>query len=273
MLTLDVAISTYRPEGIERVVKMLRPLEPKKGVRYVVSWQEHGDAPLPTYLADRGDVEVWRTDLKGLSNNRNNSIEHCRGDIVLIADDDLEYYPDFAEKIISAFEEKPLLDLGIFKVEFHNPKKYPEETCRLSLPFPKGYYCSSVEITFRRERLNVLSFSPEMGLGAPVLQSGEDELFLISAIKRGYDCEFFPIAIATHPSESTGDKISPGTLRAQGFIMAMIYPLTSFLRIPLKAYRVSKTTNAPFFKSTYQLLKGLATYHKTWKTIPKQYRW
>ena len=256
MLTLDVAISTYRPEGIERVVKMLRPLEPKKGVRYVVSWQEHGDASLPTYLADRGDVEVWRTDLKGLSNNRNNSIEHCRGDIVLIADDDLEYYPDFAEKILSAFEEKPLLDLGIFKVDFHNPKKYPEETCRLSLPFPKGYYCSSVEIAFRRERLSDLSFWPEMGLGAPVLQSGEDELFLISAIKRGYDCEFFPIAIATHPSESTGNKISPGTLRAQGFIMALIYSWSLLPRLILKAKRLSSSGKIGIGKAAYYLLEG-----------------
>ena len=82
MLTLDVAISTYKRDGIRKVEKMLPP--PQEGVKYVVSWQEHDDNPIPSELSSRADVEVYRLDKKGLSNNRNNAISHCKGDIILI---------------------------------------------------------------------------------------------------------------------------------------------------------------------------------------------
>ena len=86
MLELDIAICTYGADGPSRVAMMLLP--PEEGVRYVVSWQEHGDAVLPEILKDRKDVAVFRLDKKGLSNNRNNAIANCTGDIVLISDDD-----------------------------------------------------------------------------------------------------------------------------------------------------------------------------------------
>ncbi len=56
MLELDIAICTYGADGPSRVAMMLLP--PEEGVRYVVSWQEHGDAVLPEILKDRKDVAV-----------------------------------------------------------------------------------------------------------------------------------------------------------------------------------------------------------------------
>ena len=58
MLELDIAICTYGADGPSRVAMMLLP--PEEGVRYVVSWQEHGDAVLPEILKDRKDVAVFR---------------------------------------------------------------------------------------------------------------------------------------------------------------------------------------------------------------------
>lgn len=259
MLTLDVAISTYKPEGIRRVEQMLKPLQPKDGVRYVVSWQEHQNEEIPEYLTHRKDVEIHRLDLKGLSRNRNNAIDHCHGDIILIADDDLEYYPDFSIKIKKAFELKSEMDLGIFKVKFLTEKKYPADNCDLKLPFPKNYYCSSVEIAFRRERLKGMRFWSEMGLGNSHLQCGEDELFLISAIKKGFNCKFINEFIARHPEETTGDKISEGIIRAHGFIISQIYTFSLFPRLIVKAKRISVKNKLSFGRSLFLLIQG-ATY-------------
>ena len=78
----------------------------------MVSWQEHGDAVLPEILKDRKDVAVFRLDKKGLSNNRNNAIANCTGDIVFLSpDDDLEYYPEGIVRIRRAFEDDPCLDI------------------------------------------------------------------------------------------------------------------------------------------------------------------
>ena len=86
MLTLDIAIVTHRPEGIARVAAMNLPVI--DGVRYVVSWQSHEEAPVPESLV-RDDVEIHRFDGRGISLNRNHAYDHCRADIVLNADDDL----------------------------------------------------------------------------------------------------------------------------------------------------------------------------------------
>ena len=272
-MTLDVAISTYRPDGILRVENMLSRLAPQSGVRFVVSWQEHENAPIPESLIDRGDVEVVRYDVKGLSNNRNNALAHSSADIVLIADDDLIFLPDFSVNIKEAFKSDPRIDLGIFKINFPNEKKYPDKDCRLRLPLPKGYYGSSVEIALRRERLDSLKFWGEMGLGNPFLHCGEDELFLISAIKRNYNCHFFNTTIANHPVESTGDKVSPGILRGRGFIIGLIYPFTCLLRIPLIAFRIRKKKKSSFLSSLIELSRGALLSIKKNNIIPKDSRW
>lgn len=256
-MTLDVAISTYRPEGIKRVEKMLP--QPQEGVRYVVSWQEHEDTPIPESLMIRDDVDVYRLELKGLSNNRNNAINHCKGDIILVADDDLVYYPGFAEKIKEAYQRYPTMDLATFKFDYLNKKIYPPKDCKLKLPFPKNYYLSSVELTFRREKLKDLKFKKELGLGNKWLGCGEDEFFLIEAIKEGYDCRFVNETIGIHPLESTGDKVCPGILRGQGYVIRKIYPYSGILRIALKAKRLGKVTGGNFIKILYHLFQGFVT--------------
>ena len=271
MLTLDVAISTYRREGILRVEKMLP--SPQKGVRYVVSWQAHGNEKIPENLSIRSDIEIHRFDIAGLSNNRNNALDYCKSDIVLIADDDLVYSHDFADKVRKAFYDYQDLDLAIFRIDFPNPKTYPEQDCVLSFPLPKNFYCCSVEIAFRRERIGDLKFWPGMGLGSKRFQCGEDELFVLAAIKRGLKCRFVNKVIACHPEESTGTKISSGILRGQGFILGRMYPLSCNARIPLKAYRLTRWQEVSFFKAVFHLSIGAFLSKVVWRRIPKCYKW
>lgn len=272
-MTLDIAIATYKPEGIERVNKMISLWPEREGVRYVVSWQEHEGAEIPETLMTRKDVEIFRLNEKGVSNNRNNAIENCKGDIVLIADDDLEYEKDAFEKIISTFEKNPGLDLATFKFRYPKEKIYPVTDCRLTLPFPKYYYGSNVEIAFRRKRLKDLRYWPGIGLGVEDISTGEDEFFLISAIRRGFECRFVNKFIGSHPGETTGDRVSPGILRGQGFLIKTIYPRSYLLRVPLKAYRVSLAKKISFAKALRYLWKGTAICNKKLKGIPSNYRW
>lgn len=251
---------------------MLKSLLPKENVRYIVSWQQHENAIVPEALKQRKDVEIHRFDIKGLSNNRNNAIDHCRGDIVLIADDDLEFSPDFSQKIIKVYQENPYLDLALFRVDFKNNKSYPEAITKLELPLPRGYFVSSIEITMRRESIRDLRFFPGLGLGAPKMHCGEEELFVTSAIKRGLDCRFYPVEICAHPEDTTGNGNSPEIWRAQGFIIHRIYGASSLLRIPLHAYRHSDGV-MNFIKGLKYLSEGVLYSLRKWKSIPELYRW
>lgn len=103
--TLDVAIITHTPQGIDRVASMRLPHI--DGVSYVVSWQDHRDTQVPDSLASRDDVKVIRFDRSGLSLNRNNSFRHCTSDIILCADDDLTYMPEGLTAIMKLFADNP----------------------------------------------------------------------------------------------------------------------------------------------------------------------
>ena len=255
MLELDIAICTYGADGPSRVAMMLLP--PEEGVRYVVSWQEHGDAVLPEILKDRKDVAVFRLDKKGLSNNRNNAIANCTGDIVLISDDDLEYYPEGIVRIRRAFEDDPGLDVATFRVGFPTPKPYPQDGAKLGVPLPKGYWVTSMEMAFRRDRIGNLRFDPMLGLGAPEMCCGEEELFMVSAIRRGLTARHIGVEICRHPAVTTGGRVSEGILMGQGCVTRVIYPYSGWLRIVLKAWRLHREGKAGFFVSLKWLIRGM----------------
>jgi len=256
MLTLDVAISTWKESGIRRVASMCLPVI--QGVRYVVSWQCHGGAVVPAEL-DRPDVEIYRFDKLGQSHNRNNALEHCRGDIVLMADDDLIYSEERLKRVVGCFEQNPGVDVATFRsVHFGSPVVYPQESCRLTSRLPKGYSVGCIEIAIRRRTAGHLRFNTEMGLGSPKLHGGEDEMFLYSAIKRGLNCRFFPVTICEHPYPSTGTKAryTVENLRSHGCVIGLMYPWTSVLRVPLKAWRLSRCGQSSLIKGLIYVAQG-----------------
>lgn len=256
-MTLDVAISTCGRDGIKKVANMLLP--PQEGVMYVVSWQDHEGTPLPETVTSRDDVTVSRLDVKGLSNNRNNSIRHCTSDIVLIADDDLVYDADGFRRVLKAFIDYPDLDLATFRVNFPHEKDYPADGTRLGMPLPKGYYVTSMEIAFRRKRLEGLRFNPGMGLGAPRYHCGEEEIFLHDAICRGFDCRHIGETICSHPQPTTGTKISPGILMGHAYVIRRLYGFSTLPRLVVKARRVSRQfPGVSFTTALWHLLRGAA---------------
>lgn len=256
MLTLDLAVVTHRPEGLQKVAEMLLP--PIAGVRYVVSWQQHCGAEIPDALTRRKDVDIHRFDGAGISSNRNNAIEHCTSDIILFADDDLELFPQGLAEIRKSFEDCPKLDVATFKSMHADLNRFPARRTPLNRHYPKGYWVTSVEIAFRRSTAGSLRCCPELGLGAPSLHGGEDEMLLQSAIRRGLNCWFYPVDICAHPHPSTGTKsnLTAGNLRAAGCVLALLNPSTCILRVPLKAWRLRRQGQKNIIKSLWHLYCG-----------------
>lgn len=254
--SLDLAVVTHGTEGIERVARMVLP--PIDGVNYVVSWQNHQDAPVPASLAIRKDVEIHRFEKKGQSNNRNNAISHCRADIILHSDDDVTYFKNALNDLRRTFKEKTCLDVATFRSEHGGMTRFPQQEVKLTNKLPKGYWVACFEIAFRRETCKDLRCCPEFGLASEILHGGEDEMFLLSAIKRGLDCRFFPITICAHPHESTGTKarMTPGNLMASGCVIALSYPWSAWLRVPLKAWRIWRKGQAGFAAAFGNIIRG-----------------
>lgn len=254
---LSVLIATYRPEGIERVAAMDVP--EVEGIHYWVSWQEHGDAPVPPELVQRNDFTIFRFDRRGQSANRNNLLEHASGRIFLIADDDLTYSESQLKAVIRAFSLRPDMDVATFMYEGAHHKTYPTCECNLK-KLPRGFTVGGIEIAFRTsDRTKSLRFDELWGIGAPVLASSEDEIFMLDARRRGLHCRFIPIVITSHPHQSTGTRAitNPGVLMASGAYILVEYPFSAIFRLPLKAYRLHKNQQVGFFQALKGLLRGV----------------
>lgn len=255
-LTLDIAIATHLPEGISRVAKMNLPKI--ENVKYVISWQNHQDSEIPETLK-RDDIEIYRFDLQGQSLNRNNAFSHCSSDIILCSDDDLIYSRDGLLSLIDAFAKHPEVDFATFRSIHHGSKvAFPSQSSQLTLPLPKNYSVACFEIAFRRSTAGWLRCHPKLGLGSKHMHGGEDELLLLTAIRRGLNCRFFPITVCSHPQPSTGTKstLTSKNLCAMGCIIALTYPWSCVLRVPLKAWRVSRSGQASLAKSLWNLASG-----------------
>ena len=160
-------------------------------------------------------------------------------------------------KVIEVFDADESLDLATFQMQMLREKDYPLDTVALGTHFPKGYSVSAVEIACRRKSLDRLRFCTNLGLGTRYA-AGEDEFFLHAAIRAGLHCRFFPIEICSHPEPSTGQIANPSaaTLRGFGCTIALIYPLTAVARLPLKAWRLSKSGRCGFFKALTAMITG-----------------
>lgn len=255
MLTLDLALITYGIDGINRVVAQNLPSV--DGVHYVVSWQRSGDMPIPDSLL-RDDITIARTDSRGAAVNRNNAIDHCTADIILFADDDIIYTAEQLRQVIGTFENNPALDLACFMATHPSGPQYPASECPLGDPLPKGYWVSAYQIAYRRERLGDLRCHPDFGAGAQRFVGADDELFLLAAIRRGFNCRFIPVNICIHPDLSTGTTatLSPGNLRAAGCYITLAYHRSFAPRLFLKAWRISRKHQSGFFRAIRYLTAG-----------------
>lgn len=258
MLTIDIAISTYKPEGIKRLAS--HPLPKMPGVRYIVSWQMHQQAHVPHSLAEREDMKIYRFDTPGQSHNRNNALDHCDADIVIISDDDVILIPEGIERLRDAYERYPQMDMATFR-SIHDPSVvYPAEETELACPLPKGYYAACFELSMSRKAASSLRFNPELGLNSPRMHGGEDEIMLLTAIRRQMDVRFIPTTICEHIHPSTGLKHhhTPENLRATGCVITLYYASSALPRIILKAIRLQKQSKDPLLKSIFYMLQGWA---------------
>ena len=262
-MTLEVLICTI-DNGISQIPQLLLPHI--DGVSYLVSWQHstHDEITAPDELS-RDDVKVVHLQGRGLSRNRNNAMRNATADICLIADDDCTYRPEYFASIIDTFKNDTTLDLATFRMKHsYEGKAYPKHSFNLK-HFERGYYITSFEIAFRRSAIQgKLWFNEMFGLGAPVLQSGEENIFIIDAIKLGLNCSFFPIVIVehNHPTTSSSRVCNPGVIMAEGAYIHIAYPFTQIPRLLLKAKRLNASNNLGFFTNLKHLIKGINYYLK-----------
>ncbi len=254
---LEVLICTMGIDGLRRVEAMLPA--PEEGIAFVVSCQLPGLAPsagIPAILREREDVTLGIHNDSGLSRNRNHALDMAAAPFVLLADDDLSYYPGMLRKAALLMSGDQDTDIFAFRFDGLRKKVYPPEMHDLANPY-KNYNVSSVELAFRLAALRKegMRFSELAGIGAPYLTSGEENIFLERCLRKGMRGKYIPLTLCRHAEESTGHaaSASAGHIRATGAYIRIKYGLLSgFARCLLLGFRAP----APTAKAMKWALQG-----------------
>jgi len=271
MQQIDVLICTI-DRGIERVETMLLP--PQQGVRYVVSMQ-YTDAKLlaliPQTLRQRSDVLVTTLAGRGLSRNRNHALSLAEAPWLLIADDDEQFRPSAFRDILAQTAQIGGIDIALLRLNRPDGaplKFYPKTSAPMPLRQAQrlGYSPASVEMLLRRDALQGLRFDERFGLGSDRLASGEEDVFIAAAERKGLNVCLLPLTIGTTAAETTGDRFltDPRVQMSKGAAFSAIYGLPSALWRTLKhgAHALIFQRKNPM-KIIRNMLRGIRYERKT----------
>lgn len=218
--TLTVAISTRGARALA-----LRPeaWEAAPGLDWLVLVQDpEADPRLPAHLdalAARPDVTVVRLASRGLARSRNAALDLARGEVVLLADDDVTHPPGAFAAIRGFFRDRPAASLLVgFSLDgMGRPRRRPIGPVRLTR-WNAGRSASH-ELAFRAApvRAGGVRFDEGFGVGAgtPAFL-GEEFIFIADCLGAGLAGEHRPLPVSVHPDPSTGNGWSgPAAARAR----------------------------------------------------------
>lgn len=153
------------------------------------------------YPTERGTIRMFSNRQRGLTKSRNQAIRNAQADVCLICDDDEFFVSDYENAILEAYRQHPQADVIIFKID-NLRSSFQDEA--MQLRFPQTMKVSSVQISFRRERLLEAGVWFDELLGAGTGNGAEEELkFLLDCQRAGLKIWFVPVVIGSVSQEAS----------------------------------------------------------------------
>lgn len=199
----------------------------------------------------------------GLSKSRNKALQKASADICLISDDDTSFFADTPIIIQQAFAEHPNADIITFQYQHSNgstAKRYAKKTHWHTTYTTMAV--SSIEIAFKRNAiLNAgLQFDEKFGLGAK-FPTGEENIFLLDALKKGLKILYVPIPIVIHPIATSGTNLNNRHLvRAKGAMFYRMFGHKAYLLCLLFSLKKHYRSNMNCYRLYCLMLAGIKTY-------------
>ena len=265
-LTISILISTM-DERIARIPSILLP--PVNDINYIICHQSDTPVRIPKSLKKRDDVTIIRKKKRGLSASRNVAIKYGTGDLLILADDDIELRPEYLRKLQRLAEAHPETDIFSLQALTPEGKKlhyYPR--FHFTYPnMPRGFYFCSMGLVLRWGNFYP-KFDTRFGLGSDRLHMGEEDVFLHQCHKAGLRIDYYPQPLLITEGTTTSLRYAqdPNLQQAKGAMLTLIHgtpmALLRFISTAVKMQR-----QVPLFKHFHNLIKGMK-YIKTHEATP-----
>lgn len=199
---VEFLVSTMYRSDIDFLESIFKHFE-LKALQVLVINQTTQDKQLYT---EQPNIRVINSFKKGLSKSRNLALEHAKGSICFISDDDVEYLPEAIETLTQAYQDYPKAALISFQFLSKNGKietLYQEEAGVQNGLLHKQHL-HSIEMTLRPEVLlrEGIRFNTCFGIGA-LFHSGEEEVLRNDLIRKAHEVVYINKPIVKHLGKPT----------------------------------------------------------------------
>lgn len=170
-------------------------------------------------------VRMYNFNERGLSKSRNRGLKISKGDIILLTDDDVVFKDNYENVLLSVFKEYPEVDIITFQIQTPKGKLYKNYNKRKYKHNKRTVLgVSSIEIALRKESIinHNVCFDDRFGLGAKY-PTGEENIFLMDCLKKGFNIIYIPIPLVIHPKESSGTKYNRTLFFSKGALFARLF--------------------------------------------------
>jgi len=165
---------------------------------------DQNDSPVLNEIVSRFKdkllIDHIRSEVKGLSRNRNRGLERAKGEIYCFPDDDCAFYPETVERALAAFQAHPEESLILGRVYDRSAgidviRKWPKEDRRIQIG---NFFFLYTAITIFHRRTD-LRFDEKLGVGT-YFGSYEDADFVFRSLRRGEHALYTPSIEVWHPA-------------------------------------------------------------------------
>jgi len=166
-----------------------------------------------TEIQHREDIKLIHLESIGAAQSRNQILAAATGEILFFGDDDMEWSKEGMTSIIDYFTKNNNVDLILGQAideNSHLRKRYFKGKRRLSRFNSAKAATYEIAIRTKPFREKSIKFNESFGAGTENYL-GDEYIFISDACANGLICEFIPVVVAIHPSDSSGTKF--GTMK------------------------------------------------------------
>ncbi len=190
MSKVQVLVATMRQTGFDKYATMKLHTD-------AVFANQADDTSYKCETFENHQVEMVTTATRGVGINRNIALMYSKSEVLLIADDDMEYVDGYENMVIEAFSRLPYADCLIFNIETKGKKTCRRENHRIKrVHFLNALNYGAARIAVKRDRIvrEGITFNHNFG-GGCIFSAGEDVLFVVEMLKHGLRIYTYPAVI------------------------------------------------------------------------------
>lgn len=203
---LEILVSTMNRSNLDFLIPMF-PFANFSDFNILIVNQTTGNLLLKSQFPN---IKVINSFEKGISKSRNLAIKNATGKILLIADDDVIYFPDFDQKIIDSFRQNKEASVICFQTQTFENKQYIDYgNWKYIMDKKQVFWVLSIEIAFKSDEIKKknIVFNEHFGLGAK-FEDSESLFFLRRVIHNNLKVLFVPKDIVKHEKYSSSDELN-----------------------------------------------------------------